>query len=61
VYLYRTPNGAYFTYTCTQWQGEQDTLIPITQEEAIDLYEDSLSEHEVNYSEAFPGVDVQDA
>ena len=60
-FLYRTPNGAYFTVDLTQWQGERNTLTPVTQEEAIDLFEDTLIEHAVNYAEAFPGVEVKDA
>jgi hypothetical protein len=61
TFLYRAPNGAYFSVNLTQWQGEQDTLSPLTQEEALELYEGPLSEHEVEYAEAFPGVVVEDA
>jgi hypothetical protein len=61
TFLYRTPKGAYFTVTMTQWQGEQDHLEPISQEEAIQLYETSLTEHYENYADAFPGVEVKDA
>lgn len=61
TYLYRTPNGAYFTVTVTMWQGERDALTPIDPEEAIALYEGRLSEHEVSYSKAFPNVTVTDA
>ena len=61
TWLYRTPNGAYFTVTLTQWQGEQDSLDPVSQDEAIQLYEATLTEHQVPYPEAFPGVEVQDA
>jgi len=60
-FLYRTPNGAYFTVNLTQWQGERDTLIPVNQEDAIDLYEGNLTEHAVTYAEAFPGIEVVDA
>jgi hypothetical protein len=60
-FLYRTPNGAYFKVTLTQWQSEQDRLVPITQDEAIQLFETSLTEHEVSYAEAFPGVEIADA
>lgn len=60
-FLYRTPKGNYFTVNLSQWQGEQDTLNPCTLEEAIDLYERTLTEHEVPYAEAFPGVKVIDA
>jgi hypothetical protein len=61
TFLYRTRKGAYFTVALTQWQGEQNTLDPVTLEEAIALYEGRLSEHEVSYAEAFPGVNVEDA
>jgi hypothetical protein len=61
IFLYRTPNGAYFTVALTQWQGEQDRLETVTLEEAIVLYEGALTEHEVSYAEAFPGVKVEDA
>ena len=61
MFFYRTPNGAYFTVTLTQWQGEDSHLDPVTLEEAISLYEGSLSEHEESYAEAFPGVEVKDA
>lgn len=61
TFLYRTVKGHYFTVTLSQWQGERDTLNPVTLDEAIDLYEGQLSEHEVAYQDAFPGVDVEEA
>lgn len=61
TWLYRTPNGSYFQVTATCWQGEQDSLTPLTQEEAISLYETELTEHRINYALAFPGVEVVDA
>ena len=61
TFLYRTPKGAFFTVTRTQWQGEQDTLTPIAEGEAIELYEGQLTEHRVDYADAFPGVTVEDA
>ena len=61
TFLYRTPRNAYFTVNLTMWSGEQDTLTPISQQEAIELYETSLSEHEAEYEDAFPGVTVTDA
>jgi hypothetical protein len=60
-YLYRTPKGAFFTVNQTCWQGERDTLTPVTQEDAIDLYEGALTDHEISYREAFPGVTVEEA
>lgn len=60
TFLYRTPRGAYFQVILTQWQGERDTLTPLTLDQAIELYE-HLAERRVEYQDAFPGVDVQDA
>ena len=60
TFLYRTPKGAYFVVTLSQWQGESDDLVPCTLEEAIDLYEGSLTEHYEPYDVAFPGVEVVD-
>jgi len=61
MFLYRSPNGNYFTVNRTCWQGERDTLTPVSQDEAIGLFEGCLSEHDVSYAEAFPGVAVKDA
>lgn len=61
TFLYRTQNGAYFTVNLTCWQGESATLTPVTLDEAIELYEGSLTEHRVSYAEAFPGVEVSEA
>ena len=61
TFLYRTPRLNYFTIRLTQWQGETDSLNPCTIDEAIELYEGSLKEHEVSYEEAFPGVEIRDA
>ena len=61
TFLYKTQRGAFFTVTLTQWQGERDSLTPITEDEAIRLYETTLSVHEIAYTEAFPGVRVEDA
>jgi len=61
TWLYQTPNGAYFTVTLTQWQGERDSLEPVTLEDAIRLFEGPLTEHRVTYAEAFPDVQVAEA
>ena len=60
TFLYRTPKGNYFQVILTQWQGEMDTLTPLSLDDAIRLYE-SLAEQRVPYEEAFPGVEVDDA
>jgi hypothetical protein len=61
TFLYRTPKGNYFTVLLTQWQGERDNLQPVSLEEAIELYEGPLTEHEESYAAAFPGVKVEEA
>jgi hypothetical protein len=60
TFLFKTSNGNYFAVYRTQWQGERDTLTPLSQDEAITLWE-QLPEHEVSFEEAFPGVQVEDA
>lgn len=60
-FLYRTPKGAFFLVTLTQWQGEQDSLEPIDQDEAIELWEGPLTEHDVDFETAFPDVPVEEA
>lgn len=59
-FLYRTPNGAYFYVVRSLWQGESDTLEPVSAAAAMQLYE-FLQEHEVEYLDAFPGANVVDA
>lgn len=61
TWLYRTNSGRYFTVHGTFWQGERDTLQPVTMDEAVELYETNLTEHEVEYEEAFPKILVEDA
>ena len=61
TFLYRTPKGAYFMVRLTCWQDERNTLIPIDLDEAIELFEHNLTEHEVSYEKAFPGIKVEDA
>jgi hypothetical protein len=61
TFLYRTPNGNYFTVFLTQWQGQRDNLEPIDAGRAQELYEFELPEHYVPFEEAFPHVEVVDA
>lgn len=63
TYLYRTPRGAYFAMHITCWQGEHDTLEPLTEARARELYE-HMAAHDmarVPYEQAFPNVEVTDA
>jgi len=58
TFLYRTPNSNYFAVYLSQWQGESDNLEPLSEDAAIDMYENELREHYTDYAEAFPGVKV---
>ena len=60
-FLYRTPKGRYFVVTLTMWQGEQDTLEPVSEDEAVALYENELTEHAVDWETAFPQRTVEEA
>lgn len=61
TWLYRTDKGRYFEVNGTFWQGEHDTLTPLTEDEARQAFENDLSEHNVEYEEAFPGVNIESA
>jgi len=60
TYLYKTPKSRYFAVHLTLWQGEIDRLEPLTVDEAVALYK-RLPEKEVEFEEAFPTVDVEEA
>ncbi len=59
VFLYKTPKGAFFLQHQTQWQGQQDTIEPVTIEEAKEWFE-RLTERRVEFKDAF-GVEAEDA
>jgi hypothetical protein len=61
TFLYRTPQGQYFTVTQVMEDDEEDYPEPVTEDEAVELYEDDLPNHWVPYEEAFPNVEVEDA
>lgn len=60
TFLYRTVKGAFFKVRLTQWEGDRDNLEPLTQDEALELWE-GLSVKRLDYEEAFPGLTVEDA
>jgi hypothetical protein len=60
AFLYRTPKGAYFRVDLTQWEGQRDSLEPLSETEALELWEE-LSEKRVEYEEAFPGHVIEEA
>jgi len=60
TFLYRTPKGNYFAVHLTQWEREVDNLQPLSQDEAVQLFE-NLHEKRVDFSKAFPGVKIDEA
>ena len=60
TWLLRSPGGAYFSQTQTCWQGEQDEIHPLSQDDAIMLYE-QMPEPGITFEEAFPGVKIEEA
>ena len=60
TWLMRAPRGSFFAVHGTCWQGELDRIEPLSQQEAITLWEE-LPEHEVEFEAAFPGVEIVDA
>ena len=60
TYLYKTEKNNFFAFYETNWQGERDNIVPKTQEEAIRLYE-ILEEKEVDFTEAFPDIQLEEA
>lgn len=61
TFLYRTHRGNYFSVYLTQWQGDRDTLTPLTMEEAIALYEQLNDSDAIPFKEAFPDATLEDA
>jgi hypothetical protein len=60
TFMFKTKNGNFFRIARTRWQGERDTLTPLTLDEALTLWE-QLPEHEMKFEEVFPDVTVEDA
>ena len=58
--LYRTQKGNYFVTHLTCWQGESDSLEPLSENEAIAYFEEMYEQLE-EYEAAFPGVKIEDA
>ncbi|MDY6911884.1 MAG: hypothetical protein SVM79_05970 [Chloroflexota bacterium] len=60
TYLFKGKSGSYFAQHLTQWQGEQDKLEPLDEEEAVELFE-RLSNKRVDFEDAFPNITVAEA
>jgi len=50
--LYKTKKGAFFVEHETCWEGERDTIEPVTMEQAKDYYE-SMKNEKVSWAGAF--------
>lgn len=62
LFLLRTPKGRYFTQLRSRWQGADDGhLEPVDLDEAINLYTHELREHRVDFEDAFPDVEIEEA
>ena len=59
TFLYKTAKGRFFQHETTQWQGEQERIMPLDEREAMDLYE-TLREKRVEWAEAF-GEEAEEA
>jgi len=62
-FLWKTPKGAFFAEYLTQWQGSRDSLEPLSEGEAIKLYEchQQKGHCRLDFEEAFPGVEIEEA
>jgi len=60
TFLYKTPNNRYFVLHLTMWQGERDSLEPLTLVEAQALWE-QLPEQHIDFEQAFPDIEVENA
>ena len=60
TYLLRTPYGNYFTAMVSMWEDDRSGLEPLSEDEAIRLYE-KLHEHEREYEDAFPDKKIEEA
>ena len=58
--LYRTTQGSYFAEHETCWQGEHDTIEPLSEDEAIKMYE-QMHDQKEEFESAFPDVEIQEA
>ncbi len=54
IFLYRTPHGNFFKVHVSQHQSEQTKLEPVSEAEAIGLFE-LLTDRCVDLEDAFPG------
>lgn len=51
--LEKTKKGNFFLYHCTQWEGEINSIDPISKEKAVKQYGDIIGEADVDYESTF--------
>lgn len=63
TFLYRTAKGAYFAVHQTCWQGENDSVEPLSEDEAVKLYEshDRGGDCRLSFKAAFPDIEIEEA
>ena len=57
-FLYRTPRGAFFRHTETIWEGERDSIIPLTVAEAKELFE-LFDDPKMSWEDAFNEISAE--
>jgi hypothetical protein len=57
--LYKTVKGRFFMHHKTRWQGECNSIVALSKDEAMDSYEE-LSESTMEYKDAF-GIEPEQA
>jgi len=60
TFLYRTKKGAYFCLNRTCWQGERDSIEPLSPGDAYLMYE-RMEEKRIPFEEAFPDIEIEEA
>jgi len=58
--LYKTSKGNFFFYYRTMWQGEENSIIPCSEQEAANFYE-GCNDTSMEWEEAFPDITIEEA
>lgn len=59
LFLFRTPDGFYFTQLSSRWRSDTDGHVePVDLQQALYLYEEELLQHHVPFAEAFPAIET---
>lgn len=58
--LYKTAKGAFFFCHRTMWQGEENSIVPCTEQEGAGFYE-GCTDTSMEWEEAFPNIPTEEA